>query len=61
VTKEPAPPGHRLGQNEKAAKEIREFESLQEDQDESVPGVRAQEARPSAIEGASDLKSPALR
>ena len=51
----------RLGRSEEAAKEIREFESLKEDQDESVPGVRVQEARPSAIEGASDMKSPALR
>ena len=51
----------RLGRSEEAAKEIREFESLKEDQDESFPGLRAQEARPSAIEGASDVKSPALR
>jgi tetratricopeptide (TPR) repeat protein len=51
----------RLGRSEEAAKELREFESLKEDQDEAVPGVRAQEARPSAIKGASDMKSPALR
>jgi len=51
----------RLGWSAEAAKELREFESLKEDQDESVPGVRAQEARPSAIEGASDMKSPARR
>jgi tetratricopeptide (TPR) repeat protein len=51
----------RLGRSEEAAKEHREFESLKEDQDESVPGVRAQEARPSAFEGASDLKPPARR
>lgn len=49
----------RLGRREEAAKEIRLYESLREDQDESVPGVRAQEARPSAIESASDIKSPA--
>ena len=51
----------RLGRREEAAKEIREFESLKEGQDESVPGVRAQEARPSAIDSASEMKSPALR
>lgn len=51
----------RLGRSEEAAKEIREFESLKEDQDESVPGGRAQEARPSAIEGPSDIKSPGRR
>ena len=51
----------RLGRSEEAAKEFHEFESLKEDQDESVPGVRAQEARPSVIAGASDTKSPALR
>ena len=49
----------RLGRREEAAKEIRLYESLKEDQDESVPGMRAQEARPSAIESASDVKPPA--